>query len=349
MGDRDSAPSNAANRDAALVYARRGWPVFPCDPGLKKAKRPLTRAGFRDATTDEGAIARWWAQEPRALIGLPTGRALQAFVLDFDPDGDRGVDDLRGELEEAIGAPLGDPPTADTPRGGVHLYFRVPPGESIGNRAGLIPGVDVRGDGGYVIAPPSALLQGGGWRWRRRADGAEGLIDPPAALVDLILRRRRLERPAGADRPISAGETDGPRRYGLSALERECSRVARAGPGTRNDTLNRAAFSLGQIVASGALGEAEVAAALEDAAAQSGLIADDGIATVRATVRSGLSAGAEHPREIATAQRGAPSARVHDLASERARREPSGRPAAHVVEAAAAGREVMVTADEGAA
>jgi putative DNA primase/helicase len=167
---------------AALGYATHGWPVFPCHP---QTKRPLLKGdidpateaeipntgGLKKASTNPETIRNWWQHWPKALIGVPTGRPIGAFVLDLDA----GVDEKTGEifelaaLERAIaqefGAPLPSTWSAETPRGGRHLYFALPDGEVPGNRAGLIKRVDVRGDGGYVIVPPSSRPDGKSYRW----------------------------------------------------------------------------------------------------------------------------------------------------------------------------------------
>jgi putative DNA primase/helicase len=75
---------------AALGYARRGWPVFPCHWQGERRKRPLIECGFHAATTDnEAQIRAWWRRWPDALIGVPTGRAIGAVVLDIDVKDDR--------------------------------------------------------------------------------------------------------------------------------------------------------------------------------------------------------------------------------------------------------------------
>jgi hypothetical protein len=133
---------------AAIGYAQRGWLVFPCEPG---GKRPLTVHGLLDASSDPAQLDRWAEQWPRANIGLRTGRESGLIVLDVD--GDDGAESLR-RLESA-NDPLPRTLSIVTPRGGAHYYFAHPGGE-IRNSAGLLgAGLDVRGDGGYVIAPPS--------------------------------------------------------------------------------------------------------------------------------------------------------------------------------------------------
>lgn len=131
---------------AALTYATWGWPVFPIKPGHKT---PLTRHGLHDATTDPMLLRSWWATWPQANIGLPTGHRFD--VVDVDPAGlawwtrmrlaDHPDDVFHGQVS--------------TPRGGYHLY-RLPTGA--GNLADFAPGVDFRGTGGYVLAPPSVLV-----------------------------------------------------------------------------------------------------------------------------------------------------------------------------------------------
>jgi putative DNA primase/helicase len=169
---------------AALDYAPHGWPVFPCHP---ETKRPLIKGdrdpdtgaeipgtgGLKKASCDPARIREWWTHWPRALIGVPTGSPIGAFVVDFDA----GVDPDSGEVFEADGliaslctevsCDLPETWTVETPRGGRHLYFKLPEGHAPGNRAGLIPRVDVRGEGGYVVVPPSVRADGIPYRWLR--------------------------------------------------------------------------------------------------------------------------------------------------------------------------------------
>lgn len=123
---------------AALSYARRGQRVFPC--GANKA--PHTRRGFHDATTDQSRVHAFWTRWPAARVGLPTGERF--WVLDVDRLA------ALGELPAELPATW----TVRTPSGGLHFYFRAV--EGLTNSAGGLPsGIDVRGLGGYVIAPPS--------------------------------------------------------------------------------------------------------------------------------------------------------------------------------------------------
>jgi hypothetical protein len=149
-------PPVATLHAAALWYAEHGHAIFPLQPGTKI---PFRRSrGCKDATTDTTQINTWWTTEPDANIGLATG----ALVDVVDIDGHTGQQarahhwDMFAPLEaQAVGKVL-------TPRpGGMHLYV---PAAGHGNKAGLLPGIDYRGTGGYVVAPPSRTDQGT-YRW----------------------------------------------------------------------------------------------------------------------------------------------------------------------------------------
>ena len=277
----------------ALQYTARQWPVFPCHP---RTKRPLTTNGYRDASTDTSIVQCWWSRWPKAMIGAPTGAAMGAFVLDLDAGVDEETgetfdcDQLQRELQATLGHDLPRTSCASTPRGGRHLYFALPPSKSIRNRAGVIPRVDVRGEGGYVIVPPSRRIDGKAYAWETSPNQIAPAI-APEVLLDLVARKAET-----ANAPRAPARLQPPLNYGHSALLDEARRVSGAGPGHRNDQLNQSAFRLGQLVASGALEQTEVRAALEGAAAASGLTAEDGFASVRRTISSGLEAGREHPR-----------------------------------------------------
>ena len=151
---------------AALAYAGRGLHVFPCEPG---AKRPLTRNGYWDATTDRRTIERWWERWTTANVGLPTGKESGIVVLDVDVE-DGGLESL-ARLERE-GAPVPKTARTRTGGGGIHFFFRYPGGTEIRNNAGLLGlGLDVRGEGGYVVVPPSRTQ--GSYEWLDRSPLAE--------------------------------------------------------------------------------------------------------------------------------------------------------------------------------
>lgn len=142
--------------DRALDYARRGWPVFPCRPG---GKEPLTRHGFRDASTDADQIRSWWNRRPGANVAVATGLP-GPDVLDVDQHGPAGNGFTAYRRLEAAGLLGGQGAVIATPGGGLHLYFR---GST--QPSGRLPSqhLDFRSAGGYVLAPPSQI---GGRRYR---------------------------------------------------------------------------------------------------------------------------------------------------------------------------------------
>lgn len=163
--------------EAALHYAELGYPVFPCANGLKPT--PLTRSGFKEASTDPAQIAAWWSQYPQASIGLATAGLL---VIDVDGSGNPWLTTERA-LE------LAHTPTALTPRGGRHFVFRKPKGATWGCSVGKVaPQVDVRTDGGYIVVAPSSRPDGR-YHW---IEGlaldvpAERLPEPPRWLAELL-------------------------------------------------------------------------------------------------------------------------------------------------------------------
>lgn len=158
---------------AALYYAQDlGWAVFPLRPADKV---PLTAHGLKDATTDPERITAWWTDHPTANIAVATGEISGVVVVDIDgPDGERAL------------AALGSmPPTPVSNTGkGRHLVFRRPP-DGLRNSAGKLgPQLDVRGDGGYVVVPPSVHPSGSVYAWERGASPAKvDAADVPAPVL----------------------------------------------------------------------------------------------------------------------------------------------------------------------
>lgn len=157
--------------NAALEYATKyGWAVFPVSP---KSKKPLTPHGCKDAKKTIGPIKNWWKKWPDASIGIATGSISQLIVIDEDLDEDKGIDGYHEIRQwERDNGLLPDTVRAITGRGGNHLYFHYT-GNDIGNRTGLLEGVDIRGEGGYVIAPPSLHPNGTEYAWENGPDECE--------------------------------------------------------------------------------------------------------------------------------------------------------------------------------
>ena len=287
--------------EAALAYANRGWPVFPCAVKEKVPHGKMAPHGFYDASTDPEVIRKWWKAEPRANIGLPTGLAFD--VLDIDGPGAL-------EALEAVGGPAivrevdgllvcaddVEGPTVSTPRGW-HAYV-APTGRGNTVKLGGLADVDWRGRGGYVIAPPSVKDDGGTWDWMTGSAldlGPDTAIRPaPAWVLGLFDRRQGGGAPPGGVTPPGVPRHAGRTGYGAAALERELGRLSVAPEGTRNHALNKSAHALGQLVGAGALMAEETGQALLLVADRIGLTPGE----AEATIRSGLIAGIRSPRKV---------------------------------------------------
>jgi hypothetical protein len=169
--------SNDNMLTAAIQYAEMGFPVFPCIAGSKK---PLTKHGFKDATTNIEAIESFWRKNPKANIGIPTNGLL---VVDIDGEKNPWPKEIEQSEDLACG------PLALTAGGGRHYIFKQPAGKDWKNTTGKIaPKVDTRANGGYIVAPPS-VVDGKLYRWAEGMDldvTPDQLPEPPGWLVVLL-------------------------------------------------------------------------------------------------------------------------------------------------------------------
>jgi len=177
---------------AALALAYKGLAVFPCRP---RDKRPATASGLKDATLDLEVIRQWWRQEPQFNIGIATGAISNIFVIDVDgPDAESELRKLEAEHGEL-------PPTVEsiTARGR-HLFFKWPDC-IVRNSAGkLAGGIDVRGDGGYVLVPPSIHPSGRAYAWS--VDSASAFARAPEWLL------HKIATPANTNGSIARAPTE---------------------------------------------------------------------------------------------------------------------------------------------
>lgn len=284
--------------EVALRYGQHGWPVLPLHTPIGRGcscsasecgspgKHPRTARGVHEASTGHGRIRDWWARWPHANVGVATGAASGLVVLDVDlPDGP----DSLAELEARHGSL---PATCEqrTGSGGRQLLF-AHPGTTVRNRAGVVPGIDVRGDGGYIVVPPSLHAAGDRYQWTGRTSPAPA----PGWLMGLLDRSRGFDHRPVREMPRPALPSGGrAERYAAAAMRDELARLAAAAEGSRNASLNRASFSLGQLVAAGLLDHDHVASELERVATGIGL----GEREIQRTVASGLGAGLSQPRAI---------------------------------------------------
>lgn len=234
-------PDNSVLK-AALWYAGVGWPVFPLhsiqegrctcgsgDCGKSAGKHPRTAHGLKDATTDADQIRRWWARSPESNIGIATGAAAGFMALDVDP---RGCgDELLWELERQHGE-LPATVISLTGGGGAHLLFKH--AEGLKNQAGEIgPGLDLKTDGGYIVAPPSMHLSGRRYCWEGSSrPGEVSLASAPAWLLELARRAKANENGngGGAAKPVDAKILHGQRNSTLASLAGSMRRRGMAAP-----------------------------------------------------------------------------------------------------------------------
>ncbi len=296
----------------ALSYASHGIPVFPCravdevtdqyDPEtgeiiVLKAKTPLVSNGFKGATIRERNINILWERNRGAMVGIPTGEQIGAWVLDVDVHKDDNGNIINGyEALAALEAKYDVlPPTATarTAGGGEHRYFRHVPG--VRNRGKLGDGLDVRGSGGYVIAPGSRTGDGREYVWLDYdGEGLPPLADAPAWLLELVLPS---VAPATTNSAYTyeAGDNDA---YVERAVSDELRLLAETGQGGRGEQVNTSAFKLGTLVGAGVLPRSEAEAGLWDAAYANGVVAKDGEREIKAKIKRGLDAGIKQPRQI---------------------------------------------------
>jgi RecA-family ATPase len=297
-------------KELALGYARDGIAVFPCRAKeeevfdehagkmtLRKEKTPYPSTGFKAATTSERLINRLWDKYPDAAVGVATGEKAKFWVLDVDVPSEDHSEDGRIWLDEmeAEHGPLPVTKWAYTANGGIHFLFNHVPG--VRNRAGLAPGIDTRGDGGYIVAPGSVLADGRFYEW---ADETDVIADAPQWLLDMVVsdyvpdsEPTAPARVSSSNRDYKPSPSSGGKNpaYAQAALDSECSLLASTGQGKRGEQLNSSAHNMGMLVGAGELSRGEVENALYQAAAANGSLAVDGDKEIRAKIRRGMQVG----------------------------------------------------------
>lgn len=253
--------------EKALHLADQGYPVFPV-----RGKRPVVREWQKRATTDPSRVERLWNDAPGADgVGIATGDGL--VVIDLDVKG--GTDGVQSFTDWAAEHGLEWTSTTRTASGGAHVYLRAT--EAYRNRAGMLPGVDVRADGGYVVA----------------YDAVPPLTDLPQLTEPLA---RLLPSRSEKDDQGAAARAIGPAGV-ATAFDFEVMRMQSAQDGERNHVLNATAYNLGQLVGDH-LDEDEVREALTHAALEAGLEPDE----ITTTLESGLNDGMRNPRTVVDQQ-----------------------------------------------
>ena len=267
--------------DAALAAHALGLHPIPVTPGAKHP--PLikwTSYQTRQPTVQE--ITQWWNTWPRANVAILTGTSGGIDVIDFDVDKDGNLPTWPG-TEHFLSTEC----VVQTPRGGRHYYFRHTPG--IKNSTGkLAPGVDVRGEGGYVLIPPSivdvkpyetaigslAETQGPFSEWILKALGRSAILT--------------VDEAAAGEKPGSLSP------YAEKVVEREVKKIKATPDGTRNNQLNKSAFDLGRYIGGGDMPRKDVEEKLTAAALEAGLDKKE----ISATIKSGIDKGLLKPRRL---------------------------------------------------
>lgn len=163
---------------AALGFLEMQAPVFPL---WEKGKIPKTKNGYKDASLNPEQVRQWWTEWPLANIGIPTGSQSGFWVLDIDgEEGEKSLSELErinGKLPQSVEVISGG--------GGRHIYFSMPATGIIPSSASKIAkGVDIRGDGGYIVAPPSIHPSGKRYEWS--VDSSDDFIPAPEWLLTLV-------------------------------------------------------------------------------------------------------------------------------------------------------------------
>lgn len=215
-----------SNLEAALHYAGLGWKVFPvnyirndgsCSCGAAKCdkspgKHPLTFSGHKEATTNAQQITSWWEQYPLANIGIATGNVVVIDVdVRADKSGVRGIDQYEHNLREIMPDTL----YSETGSGGYHFFFWKPEGfadqiittNSTTLDGRRLYGIDIRGDGGYAIVPPSNHISGGSYQWMDvealQIEHGDLAVLPETLIQRMALRKTKAQQPIMPALPVA--------------------------------------------------------------------------------------------------------------------------------------------------
>lgn len=286
--------------ETALALAALGLPIFPtreATTGNSKVKAPYTGRGFKDATTDATMIKAWWKTWPNAMPAIATGAA-GLIVIDVDcKDGKQGLEHWR-KICDLLELDPSSWVIVRTPSGGLHMIFSQNERRIGCSNGKVADGIDVKGDGGYIVAAGAVIADGDSY------DLIQGNLDAipvipellHAFLIDLMPPsptelQPQATLPPKPNKPPSERE----KAIAQEALEKAVAEL-RITQSNRNDALNGSAYRLGRMVGAGWLDLHQSAHALHQAAEDNGYIDKDGIKDARATITSGLIAGVKNPR-----------------------------------------------------
>ncbi|MEM7695293.1 MAG: bifunctional DNA primase/polymerase [Pseudomonadota bacterium] len=283
---------------AAIELAELGWPVFLAPPtGEKKGcfSGENTNGERWGATTDPLTIRSYCRLKPNANLGIATGQKAGIFVVDVDTLDAHGADGFASLAElEAEHGRLPMTVESASPSGGRHYFFRYPSSGAVGTFPRLVPGIDIRGAKGMVLAPPSVKPGKGEYQWVQSPFATDVAVAPDWLLKLVQAPKAKAEPPAPP--PIKRAD-NGTREYayGRKMLDGIVDELHGAMNGGRNDLLNIVALRMGRAIAAGWIDEGEVRSTLENACVTIGLWKEDGPKQCRDTITSGIKKGMKNP------------------------------------------------------
>jgi hypothetical protein len=282
---------------AARNYIRRGWPVFVLSsskvpvPNCERCREEHTTPqqmrgcgclmchGFYAATLDVARVLEMVRLHPRGLLAVRTGAVSGTAVIDVDA---HGIPAMR----QMIASGLLPRTLAQRTGSGYHLVYAHPGVRIVSGPGKGGPGIDVKSDDAYIVVAPSLHPRTGRpYRWLGSL--TDEMAPLPQYWVERLREPDRQARPGSV--PVQAVRGT---RYAIAGLRHQLAELLETEEGTRNATLNKSAFAMGQLVGAGVLDEQDAAAVLEDAGQRIGLSPGE----VRRSVASGLRAGARCPR-----------------------------------------------------
>lgn len=258
----------------ALAYLHHGWSVFPLLPMGKTPAIPTWKQ-FMEKQPTESLVRTWWTNCPAFNIGIATGAVSGVVVVDCD-------------TPESVNAYLQHPeyiPTLNAGSSkGIHFYHLAPEFH-VNNFVRLLPGLDIRGDRGLIVAPPSMHQSGKRYQWREKRS-----IQPlPGYLRDLVKPKEILRTSQAKPNNLPAsGGNEGTARY----FNEQCNRIGATQPGFRNATLFAGAIMAGHFVRDGRMSRLDAESGLLQAGLSAGLSETE----VNRTIQSGINRGIADPK-----------------------------------------------------
>jgi hypothetical protein len=296
------------NRQVALDLAYSGLSVFPASAENKKPAVPTGQNWQILSTIYPKQIDFWSWHYCMPAINL---RKVALIVIDADRHGKADGVELFKKAYHTFGGLPANTPIVKTPNNGLHFYFNQPKGRApLGCSRGNLPeAVDVKGYGGYVIAPNAILSDG---RRYEPVKGTPDLLEAftnaaipeiPSWIVDLIeAPRRSYEARKAYAPPVAPRDEDVDARWATAALNAECLAVAHSSEGLRNETLFNAGLRIGELVAAGYLARQAVEASLLSAAKAAGVTPSEAARTLKSGIERGLTQPRRRPERARPAR-----------------------------------------------